>query len=512
MKIQHIEVLTQKKKVCDITVAKNSNFVANGLVVHNCKDNVQKFMQKMKPNSVLDIAVATSLFRPGPMGIGAHEQYIDNRSNPSQIEYKHPLLKEVLDNTCGLVVFQEQLQLIYHKLAGVPLDETDAVRKAFTKKDTSNKQKQEEDRKKLKEEFLLKCKEANNIQEDVSGAIFDEMEKFVAYSFNKSHAMAYAITSYQCAWFLTYYPDEWIASYLDFATVGKGKSASGEDPKSIALMEARTLGYKIGKPDINLSEDDFSVRGNKVLVPSFSAIKGVGKTALQEIKSYRPYTKPSDLIVNTDGSWRHSKFNKRAFGNLIKTGAFESMGLVGPGRVFANHKQMHTVFIDNYDKLKRVSARKKNNDAVAELNLLIQEVVAKQPEDWTLEEKMEFSKELTGQIDTSLLITEEMAEYFAKAKIESIDSYNNSGEFYWAIIDSCSVSETRNGKEFLQIQFHGEAGVKRGCKVWNFDSSKNSVLMKNQVIVGKYQKDEWGLKTFPNQIKVLKSKAQVQKN
>ena len=473
------------------------------------KDNVQKFMQKMKPTSVLDIAIATSIFRPGPMGLDAHNIFLNNRMNPEEVEYVHPVMEEVLGYTGGLLIFQEQLQLIVNKLSGMHLDDTDGIRKAFTKKDKSNAEKQAKDIQLLGEKFVVDSMKHSGISKEAAETVWADFEKWTAYGFNKSHAMAYAITSYQCAWFLTYYPDEWIASYLDFATVGKGKSASGEDPKSVALMEARTLGYKIGKPDINLSEDDFSVRGNKLLVPSFSAIKGVGKAALQEIKGYRPYIKPEDLIVNTDGTWRHSKFNKRSFGNLIKTGAFESMGLVGPGRLFANHKQMYTVFIDNYDKLKRIAARKKNNDAVAEMNLLIREVTTNQPDDWTTPEKIEFSKELTGQIDMSLILSGEMSDYLTKAKVDSVDSWENPNEFYWAIVDSCSVDKSSTGKEYLRLVFHGDSEAKRNCKVWNFDSRKDVVFQKHDVIIGKYQKDQYGMKAFPNQIRVLRSKPKV---
>lgn len=325
---------------------------------------------------------------------------------------------------------------------------------------------------------------------------------------SNSHAMAYAITSYQCAWFLTYYPDEWIASYLDFATVGKGKSASGEDPKSVALMEARSLGYKVGKPDINLSEENFTMKPGRVLVPSFSAIKGVGKAALYEIKTHRPYTQLRDLIVNPDGSWRHSKFNKGAFGNLIKTGAFESMGLVGPGKTFANYKQMYTAFIDNYDKLKKTSARKKNNDAAAELQTIIQDVVANQPGDWTTDEKIAHSKELIGQIDMSLVVTPKMMDYFTRNKVESIDSFADEGDFYWAIVDNCTVDTSSTGKQFLRLTFHGESGAKRSCKVWNFNEDTDLVYEKNDIIVGKFKKDQWGLKTFPSSIQVMETKTE----
>jgi len=324
---------------------------------------------------------------------------------------------------------------------------------------------------------------------------------------SNSHAMAYAITSYQCAWFQTYYPDEWIASYLDFATVGKGKSASGEDPKSVALMEARSLGYKVGKPDINHSEDNFSMNSERVLIPSFSAIKGVGKAALYEIKRYRPYTQPRDLIVNPDGSWRHSKFNKRTFANLIKAEAFESMGLVGPGKTFANYKQMYTVFIDNYDKLKKISARKKNNDVVAELEAIVKNVVATEPEDWTTDEKIVHSKELTGQIDMSLVVTPKIMDYFARNKVESIDSFADEGRFYWAIIDKCTVDTSSTGKQFLRVTFHGESGTKRPCKVWSFNEETDLVYEKNDIIVGKFKKDQFGLKTFPSSIQVVETKA-----
>jgi DNA polymerase III alpha subunit len=320
--------------------------------------------------------------------------------------------------------------------------------------------------------------------------------------------LANNIVVHNCAWFLTYYPDEWIASYLDFATVGKGKSASGEDSKAVALMEARSLGYKVGKPDINLSEENFTMKPGRVLVPSFSAIKGVGKAALYEIKTHRPYTQLRDLIVNPDGSWRHSKFNKRAFGNLIKTGAFESMGLVGPGKTFANYKQMFTVLIDNYDKLKKTSTRKKNNDAAAELQTIIQDVVANQPGDWTADEKIAHSKELTGQIDMSLVVTPKMMDYFSRNKVESIDSFAEEGDFYWGIVDNCTVDTSSTGKQFLRLTFHGESGAKRSCKVWNFNEDTDLVYEKNDIIVGKFKKDQWGLKTFPSSIQVMEVKTE----
>lgn len=321
---------------------------------------------------------------------------------------------------------------------------------------------------------------------------------------SNSHAMAYAITSYQCAWFLTYYPEEWIASYLDFATDGKGKSASGDDPKSVAMMEAQMLGFRFGKPDINYSEDKFTIREGRVLIPSFSAIKGVGKASLSEIRSHRPYVELKDLIVNRDGTWRHSKLNKRALSRLIKTNAFDSMKLVGPGCVFDNYKQMHTALIDNYDALKRIASRKKDNDAAAKLLEIVESVKAGTPEDWTLAEKMEFSKELTGQIDTTLIITPKMSDFFNKNNITSIDSFEGPQKLHWGIVDSCSVLESRNGSAYLLLTFHGESGAKRKCKVWNYRPNTDTVYKKDDIVVLRMVKDDYGLSTKPTKIKVLK--------
>lgn len=479
------------------------------------KENVQRFMKEMKPRSVLDIAIATSIFRPGPMGLeiempngekihGAQNMFLINRKNPENVKYAHPALKEVLEYTSGLLVFQEQLQLIVNKLSGMHLDDTDSIRKAFTKKDKSNAEKQAKEIKALGEKFVTDSMTHSGISRGSAEEVWKDFEKWTAYGFNKSHAMAYAITSYQCAWFLTYYPDEWIASYLDFATVGKGKSASGDDPKSVAMVEAQMLGYRFGKPDINYSEDKFTIREGKILIPSFSAIKGVGSASLPEIRRNRPYTELRDLILNRDGTWRHSKFNKKALSHLIKTNAFESMNLVGPGKVFDNYKQMHSALIDNYDNLKRISGLKKNNDANANLEEIVKKLKEEGTPDWTTDEKIEFSKDLTGQIDVSLIITPKMVDFFNKNDITSIDSFESSRKLHWAAVDSCTVLKTQRGSEYLLLTFHGESGAKKKCKIWNYNPGKDSLFKKDDILVLRMEKDDYGLSTKISNIRSLK--------
>jgi DNA polymerase-3 subunit alpha len=160
----------------------NGNFIS---IFQFVRPNTQEFMKRMKPKSIKDIAIATSIHRPGPLGLKVDKEFLENRANPELIKYEHPFLKEVLEPTSGLLIFQEQLQLIYHHLCGIPLEETDSVRKAFTKKEINNKEKAAKEREKLKAEFIEKTKNFAGLEEQKSSKFFDKMEKLVAYSFNQ---------------------------------------------------------------------------------------------------------------------------------------------------------------------------------------------------------------------------------------------------------------------------------------------------------------------------------------
>lgn len=461
---------------------------------------VQQFIQKMKPTNIIDIATATSIFRPGPLGIGADKMYLNNRSNPAKVSYKHPLLKEVLAETSGLIVFQEQLQLIYHKLAGVPLEETDDVRKSFTKKDKSNKEEADKHRREMREDFADRCLKVNNIPKHTSYEIFDEMEKFVAYSFNKSHATAYAITSYQCAWLLTHYPDEWIATYIDYSATEKGTVTGKESPISIALGEAKSLGYKIGKPDVNVSDVDYQVK-NKTLIPSFRALKHVGIPALSEIKEFRPYTSIEDILWNPDETWRHSKLNRKALGTLVMLEAFDSLNVVGEDKPFKNYKQMYHVLVDNNEEFKRACARKKKPRPKELLEKLIQE--AQSIEDWTVAEKIEFSQKLAGTVDMNMVVTPEVRDYLESQGIGSIDEWKDEKQYLWCVVKNSKVAKTKTGKDYLRLSVIGESGSERGCFVWGYSKNKHAPIDNYTLILARFKKSDFGLSTFYQSIEVL---------
>lgn len=459
---------------------------------------VQKFTAKFKPESIDDLAIITSVFRPGPLGLGVDKILLKNKMNPENVVFKHPLLKPVFEKTYGNIIFQEQLQIIYNQLAGVPIDETDSIRKAFTKKDISNKEKSLAQIKTLRDEFISKCKSVNNIDERLSGEIFDDVEKFVSYSFNKAHAVSYATVSYQCAWFLTHYPEEWIATYIDYCVTEKGKAKGKEDPKAVAIAEAKALGFKFSRADINKSGADTEIE-NQCIIPSFESLKGVGAVAMQEINRFRPYKTVEDLLWVGD-TWKHSKFNKRALETIVCLEALDSLNIVGPDKQFKNYKQLHHVIIENNDKLKRaISKKKKEHKEV--LAKLIEE--AQSIEDWTIEEKMNFSQELTGTIDIDLIVTPDVREYFYKSGIRSVDRWEDEEELHWAVADSCTIKTTATGRKYLRLIVYGDSMEKEICSIWNFNDKKDKMLPSNMLFLAKFKKNNFGLSTSYGQLEVL---------
>jgi len=493
-------------------------------------DNVKSFTASLKPTKIEDLSAITATFRPGPMKAGVDKLLLNNRRNVNDAieSLPHPSLAPILADTDYVLIYQEQVQKIFHVLAGIPLDQTDDVRKAFTKRDLSNLEKTKKDRLKLKEEFVKNCAEHSKLSPADSAKIFDYMEKYVAYSFNLSHSISYAIVAYQCAWLQHYFPNEWITTYIDYCATDKGKVTGKEDPKAIAIKEAKMLGYVLGKPDINFSEDTYIVNtileGTKfknTLVPSFASLKFVGKTVLQEIRRYRPYKNVEDLIIHpgSTNNWRHTKFSKRALATLIQLEALDSMGIGGPEKKVKNYRQLYMVLIDSYDKLKTISKRKKNNDVLAAMNELIATV--QEERDWTLAEKLEFSKELAGSVDMSLILPQEKKDFLVKSGFKDIDCLfptateedgettqpvDEQGELSercYGAVTSAGIAYTKKGKPYLKIRMLGEQGKERTCFVWGWNPNKTTRIKENDVLIGLFKKTDFGLSAFESKIRIV---------
>lgn len=470
----------------------NKNYAATFQYVSS---DVQEFASQFKPSSLEDLSIITSIFRPGPLSAHVDKEVLEAKLHPENQKYKHPLLREVLGTTYSKIVYQEQLQLIYHKLGGVPLDETDYVRKAFTKKEISGKEKADAEKLRLKQEFIDLCKKNNNISEIVSTSVFADIEKMAAYSFNKSHSLSYMCTSYATAWFLTYYPDEWLAVYIDHCSGDKGTAVGKEDPKAVAIKEAKTLGYEIVYPDVNKTFYHCWA-GDKKIYPGFRSVKYVSEAGTAEVIKGRPFTSMAQFLTDPEtGLWKFTKVaNKRTIETLIKIEAFPE--LVGPDKEFKNHKHLCSVIIGNFDKLKKAAAKKKLQEAINQFNMICTDL-----SDWTKHEKEEFKLKLAGI--NSFEIPDAFLLKAKEVGIPSIEEFEDKG-MYWGVTEECSVATTKTGKLYLKLKIKGLNNKPRSMMLWGFDPNRTSVPVKNDIVIGTFEDSDFGLKGFASTLKIFK--------
>lgn len=282
---------------------------------------MKSFMKELKPASLEDIIAGISLYRPGPMD--QIPRYIRNKNNPDTIEYTHPNLEPILKVTYGCMVYQEQVMQIVRDLAGYSLGRSDLVRRAMSKKKAEvMKQERQNFIHGITDEngnVLVKGTIRNGMDEQSANLIFDEMMEFAKYAFNKSHAAAYAVISYQTAWLKAYYPVEFMAALLN--------SFLGSIEKVTQyIRECKDMGIKVLPPDINESSIGFTISGNSIRF-GLAAVKNVGEGAVGSIIGTRlnsgVFTDFIDFCTRIDGK----EVNKRCIESLIKCGAFDSLGV-----------------------------------------------------------------------------------------------------------------------------------------------------------------------------------------
>lgn len=261
--------------------------------------------KQIKPDRFEDLIAIVSLYRPGPMD--NIPTYIKRKHGEEEITYLHPSLAPILDETYGIMVYQEQVMQIARALGGYTMGEADKLRKVMGKK-------QREEIPKQREKFT-KGAIANGISEDVAKSIFDQMEKFASYGFNKSHAAAYSLISYQTAYLKTHYPVEFMTAVMDL-------DMTNAEKLSFFTAECKAAGIDILQPDINKSGADFRVENGKIRY-ALGAIKGVGEGYMQGVVAEREknglFKDMSDFCHRIDIKF----LNRKQLEHLIKAGAFD---------------------------------------------------------------------------------------------------------------------------------------------------------------------------------------------
>jgi DNA polymerase-3 subunit alpha len=278
---------------------------------------MKDFMKRLKPTVFEDIIAGVALYRPGPMDY--IPTYVENKKHPEKVKYLHEKLEPILKNTYGVMIYQEQVMEIVRELAGYSYGQSDEVRRAMSKKKAEVMQKERKSfvhglEDKNGNKIVPGC-EANGIDKKIANEIFDRMESFASYAFNKSHAACYAVLSYQTAWLKLYYPTEFMAALMT--------SFMGGDISQITRYTRNSIemGIEVLSPDINESERNFAVKGGKIRY-GLKGVKSVGGSADMIIAARRSkggFTSLMDFLKSVD----LDRLNKTTVENLIKAGAFD---------------------------------------------------------------------------------------------------------------------------------------------------------------------------------------------
>ena len=343
---------------------------------------MKNFMKELKPQSLEDVIAGISLYRPGPMDF--IPQYIRGKNRPDTIRYDCPQLEPILKPTYGCIVYQEQVMQIVRNLAGYTLGRSDLVRRAMSKKKASVMEKERQNFVYGNEAEGVPGCIANGIDEATANKIYDEMIDFAKYAFNKSHAAAYAVVSYQTAYLKYYYPVEFMAalmtSVIDF-------------PNKVAeyILVCRQMGIKILPPDVNCGMYGFSV-DNGAIRYGLSAIKSVGRPVIESLVKEREengqYRSLKDFMERNS-----PQMNKRAVENFIKAGALDCLD--------GNRRQKMLV----YQKISDSISQEKKNSLAGQMSLfdLVSEEDKKEfeirmpdVEEFGKEELLGYEKEVLG--------------------------------------------------------------------------------------------------------------------
>ena len=328
---------------------------------------------RMKPDCFEDLIALVALYRPGPLESGMADQYVRCKHKEEPVHFLHPVLAESMKETYGVILYQEQVMQSASALAGYTLGEADLLRRAMGKKNVEAMSEQ-------REKFISGAVK-NNVDARKATEIYDIIEKFAGYGFNKSHSAAYALISYRTAWLKANYGPEFLASYLS-SIIGSKMSVLGQYIRSV-----REAGYSVLPPDINESQEEFSATGDIIRL-GLSAVAKVGNSAVKNIIGSRdkegPFKSFWDFFLKIDAR----VVNKGVVENLIKSGAFDNL------------EQNRAKLLNAFPSFLEYASKKCNDTNQCSLFENVEdsaiEPVMEECDDFTEREKLNFEKESMG--------------------------------------------------------------------------------------------------------------------
>jgi DNA polymerase-3 subunit alpha len=402
-------------------------------------------LTKFKPSVFEDLIAILALYRPGPLESGMVEDFINRKHGRTAIEYPLPELEPILKETYGVIVYQEQVMSIATMLADYSLGEADLLRRAMGKK----KPQEMAEQKSRFEKGAAK----NHIDPDKATYIFDLMEKFAGYGFNKSHSAAYAMVTYQTAFLKTHYAAEFMAAQLSC-------EAGNTDKITLYIAECRDMGIEILPPHVNDSFQDFHVSGDKIIF-GLGAVKNVGEAAVNSILESRmengPFCSLHDFARRVD----LRRVNKKVVESLIKCGAFDALG---PSRR-AMMEALDSV-LDHANNFQREKIE-------GQFNLFSVECASGEPEpfidapipelpEWDDQLKLSHEKELMGFYVTGHPLTkfEDIIQKYVNASSESIAKISSGSAIRLAgLVKKTKEITTRKGERMAFVALEDLTGV-----------------------------------------------------
>jgi len=275
---------------------------------------MKDLIRRLQPDRFGDIIALVALFRPGPLESGMVGDFIERKQGRAPVEYLHPDLTQVLEPTYGVILYQEQVMQIAQVLAGYTLGGADILRSAMGKKKPEEMAKQRQ--------VFVDGATARGVEEATATFIFDLMEKFAGYGFNKAHSTAYALIAYQTAWLKAHYPADFLAAVLS-------ADMDNTDKVVIFIEECRAMGLRVEPPDINRCAFEFTVDGEDAIRYGLGAVKGAGEAAVESIIVERSANGPFADLFDFCRRVDTRKANRRVIEALVRSGALDSLG---PGR------------------------------------------------------------------------------------------------------------------------------------------------------------------------------------
>lgn len=404
---------------------------------------MQDWLRKLKPNSISDLTAMNALYRPGPMeNIG---DFIKRKHGQAKIEYLHPKMEPILKETYGVIVYQEQVMRIASEIAGFTLAKSDLMRRAMGKKDKKIMEG-------LKAEFIEGAQKTSNLSAKLAGEIFDLIEKFASYGFNKSHSVAYSIVAYQTAYLKAHYPAEYMAATLT-------SEINNTDKIVLFIDDCRKLGIQVLPPDVNESDKDFTVTPEGIRF-GLAAIKNVGVNAVEAIVKARTekgkFTSLYDFCMKVD----LRTVNKKTIEGLVLAGAFDSI-TTNRAQLYKAIEQMLAAASTAQEQAERgqdsLFGGDERSSVVAHLTPQLPNVPM-----WNESEKLSREKEVLGFYVSGhpLLKYEKEINAFATIHLGDVEGLKNGTVKAGGIITSVKkkIDKKGNTMAFLTIEdFTGKA-------------------------------------------------------